>query len=53
MDHVTLSELKAWARTRLPQNDPVRLAIESQPDRLSLDEFVILLKAWDLMMATR
>ena len=52
MEHVTLSRLKVWARTRLPQGCPVRLAIESQPEQVSPEEFLVLLKAWDLMMAT-
>jgi hypothetical protein len=53
MEHVTLSKLKAWARKRLPQGDPVRLAIESQPDQVSPEEFLIVLKTWDLMAATQ
>jgi hypothetical protein len=51
MEHVTLLKLKVWARTR-PPDSPVRLAIESQPDQVSPDEFLVLLKAWDLMAAT-
>jgi hypothetical protein len=52
MEHVTLSKLKVWARTRLPPSSPVLLAIESQPDQVSHEEFLVLLKAWDLMAAT-
>ena len=53
MEHVELSELKTWARKRLPQDDAVRLGIESQPDQVSLEEFIVLLKAWDLIAGTR
>jgi hypothetical protein len=53
MNHVSLGELKAWARKQLPRNDPLRLAIESQPDRVTAEEFAVLFKAWDLMAATR
>jgi len=52
MEHVTLLKLKVWARTRLPTDSPVRLAIESQPDQVSPEDFIVLLKAWDLMAAT-
>jgi hypothetical protein len=52
MEHVTLSKLKVWARTRLPPVNPVRLAIESQPDQVLPEEFLVLLKAWDLMAVT-
>jgi hypothetical protein len=53
MNYVNLSELKAWAGKRLPRNDPLRLAIESQPDRVTAEEFAVLSKAWDLMAGTR
>jgi hypothetical protein len=53
MKHVTLSRLKVWARTRLPLDSPVRLVIESQPDQVTPEEFLVLLKAWDLIAATR
>lgn len=53
MEHVTLSKLKVWARTRLPPASPVRLAIESQPDQVSPEEFLVLLKALDLIAATQ
>jgi hypothetical protein len=52
MEHVTLSMLKVWARTRLTPGSPVRLAIECQPDQVSPEDFLVLLKAWDLMAAT-
>ena len=52
MEHVTLSKLKVWARTHLPPGSPVRLAIESQPEQVSPEEFLVLLKAWDLIAAT-
>ena len=53
MNYVYLGEFKAWARKRVPRNDPVRLAIESQPDRVTVEEFIVLSKSWDLMAATR
>ena len=53
MEYVKLDELKSWARRHLTPNDAVRLAIESQSDRVSAEEFVVLFKAWDLMMASR
>jgi len=53
MNYVNLSELKAWTRKRLPRSDPLRLIIESQPDRVTAEEFAVLFKAWDLMAATR
>jgi len=51
MNCVSLVELKLWARTRLPPVDPVRVAIEAQPETVSSDEFVVLVKQWDLMLA--
>ena len=53
MDYVNLRELKAWARNRLPPSDALRIAIESQPDRVTAEELVVLFKAWELMVATR
>lgn len=53
MEYVKLDELKSWARRHLTPNDAVRLAIESQPDQVSVEEFLVLFEAWDLMMATR
>jgi hypothetical protein len=53
MNYVNLGEFKAWARKRLPRNDPVRLVIESQPDRVTVEEFIVLSKSWDLMAAAR
>ena len=53
MDYVNLRELKAWARERLPSSDAVRVAIESQPGRVTVEELLVLFKAWDLMVALR
>jgi hypothetical protein len=53
MTRISLLELKAWVRRRLPPSDPVRVAIEAQPERVSAEELVVLFKAWDLMVATR
>ena len=53
MDYVNLSELKLWVRDQLPRGDALRVAIESQPDRVTVEELVVLFKAWDLMLATR
>ena len=53
MNYVNLGELKAWARKRLPKSDLVRLAVESQPDKVTVEEFAVLFKAWDLMAGTR
>ena len=53
MKYVKLDQLKLWARGRFPRNNAVRVAVESQPDQLSIEEFVVLLKMLDLMMATR
>jgi hypothetical protein len=52
MNSVDISELKVWTK-RLSKSDPVRVAIESQPDKLTPAELSVLLKAWDLMLATR
>lgn len=53
MEYVKLDELKLWARRHLTSSDAVRLAIESQSDRLSAEEFLVLFKMLDLMMATQ
>lgn len=53
MDSIDMSELRAWVEKRLSKNDPVRVAVESLGCRLTPDELVVLLKAWDLMLATR
>lgn len=53
MRYVSLMQLKLWVQRCLPPNDPVRVAIEAQPETVSIEEFAVLLKQWDLMMATR
>jgi len=53
MKCLSLMELKSWVRRCLPPGDPVRVAVEAQPERVSMEEFVVLLKQWDLMMSTR
>lgn len=53
MEHVKLDKLKSWARRWLTPNDAVRLALESQSDQVPAEEFLVLFKAWDLMMASR
>jgi hypothetical protein len=53
MNCVSLVELKSWARRRLPPSDPVRVAIEAQLEAVPVEEFVVLLKQWDLMMTIR
>ena len=53
MEYVNVQELKSWVRRRLPRNNAVRGAVESQPDQLSTEEFLVLLKMLDLMMAPR
>ena len=50
---VNLQHLKSWARRKLAENDAVRVAIESQPDEVGFEEFLVLFKSWDLMLATR
>ena len=51
MEYVNVQELKSWVRRRLPRNNAVRAAVESQPDQLSTEEFLVLLKMLDLMLA--
>jgi hypothetical protein len=53
MEYVNLQELKSWVRRRFPRNNAVRAAVESQPDQLSTEEFLVLLKMLDLMLAPR
>jgi hypothetical protein len=53
MEFVDLHELKGWVRSHVPKDNPVRLAVESQPDRVAIDEFLVLLKSWDLMLGIR
>ena len=49
---VSLRGLKDVVRG-LPGNDPLRLAVESQPDVLPAEEFIVLAKAWDRLAARR
>ena len=49
---VSLRGLKDVVRS-LPGNDPLRLAVESQPDVLPAEEFIVLAKAWDRLAARR
>ena len=49
---VSLRGLKDVVRN-LPGNDPLRLAVESQPDVLPAEEFIVLAKAWDRLAARR
>jgi len=53
MEYVNLQELKSWVRRRFPRNNVVRVAVESQPDQLSTEEFLVLLKMLDLMLVPR
>jgi hypothetical protein len=53
MTQVGLSELKRWVQRALSRNDPLRLAIEAQPETLSAEDFAVLVKAWDLIAAAR
>ena len=53
MGSVEISGLKQWVKERLSKSDPVRVAVESQPDQLRPAELSVLLKAWDLMLAAR
>lgn len=53
MEYVNLQELKSWVHRRFPQNNAVRAAVESQPDQLSTEEFLVLLKMLDLMLVPR
>lgn len=53
MKYLSLMELKSWVQRCLPPSDPVRVAIEAQPETVPIEEFVVLLKQWDLMMSTR
>jgi len=53
MGSVEISGLKQWVKERLSKSDPVRVAVESQPDQLTQAELSVLLKAWDLMLAAR
>ncbi len=53
MGSIEISGLKRWAKERLSKGDPVRVAVESQPDHLTPVELTALLKAWDLMLAAR
>lgn len=53
MGSVDISGLKQWAREKLSKSDPVRVAVESQPNQLTPTELSVLLKAWDLMLAAR
>ncbi len=49
---VSLRGLKDVVRS-LPGNDPLRVAVESQPDALPAEEFIVLAKAWDRLAARR
>lgn len=51
MDLIDISDLRAWVERNLSKNDPVRVAVESQPNQVTRDELVVLLKSWDLMLA--
>lgn len=53
MSSMEISGLKQWAKERLSKSDPVRVAVESQPDQLTPAELSVLLKSWDLMLAAR
>jgi len=53
MKYVNLQELKSWVRRRFPRDNAVRVAVESQPDQLSTEEFLVLLKMLDLMLVPR
>ena len=53
MNTVSLAGLKKLVRSRLPKGDPLREAVESQPDTLSEEEFIVMTKAWDRLAATR
>lgn len=53
MSAVSLAGLKKLVRSRLPKGDPLREAVESQPDTLPEEEFIVMAKAWDRLAATR
>lgn len=53
MSTVSLAGLKKLVRSRLPKGDSLREAVESQPDMLPEEEFIVLAKAWDRLAATR
>jgi hypothetical protein len=50
---VSLAGLKKLVRSSLAKGDPLRQAVESQPDALPQEEFIVLAKAWDRLAATR
>jgi len=53
MRSTDISGFKQWVKENLSKGDPVRVAVESQPDLLTQAELIVLLKAWDLMLAAR
>lgn len=53
MSAVSLAGLKKLVRGSLPKGDPLRQAVESQPDKLPEEEFIVLAKSWDRLAATR
>ena len=53
MNAVSTVELKKLVRSRLAKGDALREAVESQPDKLPAEEFIVLVKAWDRLAATR
>jgi hypothetical protein len=53
MSAVSLIGLKKLVRSRLAKGDSLREAVESQPDTLPVEEFIVLAKAWDRLAATR
>jgi hypothetical protein len=53
MSTVNLAGLKKLVRSRLPKGDALREAVESQPDMVPEEEFVVLARSWDRLAATR
>jgi len=47
---IDLSGLKSWARRCLAPSHPVRSTIESQPNKLTLPEFLVMLIILDRML---
>ena len=51
MRSVDVRQLKSWARRALPLGDACRIAVESQPDTVSSDEFAALVKVLDRLLS--
>jgi len=53
MKSVNLQQLKSWAREKLAKSDTFRVAIVSQPDKVTFEDFLVLFKGWERILAAR